>query len=89
MNIVPVNFSTKHRSMLGNVRKWIDKGHVAIDPDLFPELLTELRIATSDEEMSLDKTEYSMDSICASLTTLSKIVLMSRGHILASSAIWR
>jgi hypothetical protein len=32
-----------------------------IDPDLFPELLTELRIATSDEEMSLDKTEYSMD----------------------------
>jgi hypothetical protein len=47
--------------MLGNVRKWIDKGHVAIDSDLFPELLTELRIATSDEEMSLDKTEYSMD----------------------------
>jgi hypothetical protein len=61
MNIVPVNFSTKHRAMLGNVRKWIDKGHVAIDPDLFPELLTELRIATSDEEMTLDKTEYSMD----------------------------
>jgi hypothetical protein len=56
-----VNFSTKHRAMLGNVRKWIDKGHVAIDSDLFPELLTELRIATSDEEMSLDKTEYSMD----------------------------
>jgi hypothetical protein len=41
--------------------KWIDKGHVAIDSDLFPELLTELRIATSDEEMTLDKTEYSMD----------------------------
>jgi hypothetical protein len=61
MNIIPVNFSTKHRAMLGNVRKWIDKSHVAIDPDLFPELLTELRIATSDEEMSLDKTEYSMD----------------------------
>ena len=47
--------------MLGNVRKWIDKGHVAIDSNLFPELLTELRIATADEEMSLDKTEYSMD----------------------------
>ena len=47
--------------MLGNVRKWIDKGHIAIDPDLFRELLTELRIATSDEEMSLDKTEYPMD----------------------------
>jgi hypothetical protein len=34
--------------MLGNVKKWIDKGHVAIDSDLFPELLTESRIATSD-----------------------------------------
>jgi hypothetical protein len=60
MNIVHVNFSTKHKAMLDNVRKWIDKGMVAIDPDLFPELLTELRIATSDEEMSLDKTDYSI-----------------------------
>jgi hypothetical protein len=42
------------------VRKWIDKGHVAIDPDLFPELLIELRIA-AEEEMSLVRTEYSMD----------------------------
>jgi hypothetical protein len=47
--------------MLGNVRKWIDKGMVAIDHDLFPELLTELRIAQADEEMTLDKTKYSMD----------------------------
>ena len=56
-----VNFSTKHRAMLGNVRKWIDKGHVALDPYLFPELLTELRIATADEEMTLDKKEIPMD----------------------------
>jgi hypothetical protein len=27
----------------------VDKGKVAIDPDLFPELLTEMRIATADE----------------------------------------
>jgi hypothetical protein len=51
MNIVPVNFSTKLRAMLGNVRKWIDKGMVAIDPDLFPELLTELRIAQAGEDI--------------------------------------
>jgi hypothetical protein len=48
--------------MLGNVKKWIDKGMVAIDPDQFPELLTELRIATSYEEMSLDKTDL-LDSL--------------------------
>jgi hypothetical protein len=74
MNIVPLNFSTKHRSMLGNVRKWIDKGHVAIDPDLFPELLTELRIATADEEMTLDKTEYSMDLIDSLRLSMEYIV---------------
>jgi hypothetical protein len=74
MNIVPVNFSTKHRAMLGNVRKWIDKGHVAIDPDLFPELLTELRIAQGDEEMSLDKTEYSMDLLDSLRLSMEYIV---------------
>jgi hypothetical protein len=55
--IFPVSFGERHRQMLGNVKKWIDKGQVAIDS----ELLTELRTATSDEEMTLDKTEYSMD----------------------------
>jgi hypothetical protein len=74
MNNVPVNFSTKHRAMLGNVRKWIDKGHVAIDPDLFPELLTELRIATADEEMTLDKTEYSMDLLDSLRLSMEYIV---------------
>jgi hypothetical protein len=74
MNIVPINFSTKHRTMLGNVRKWIDKCHVAIDPDLFPELLTELRIATADEEMTLDKTEYSMDLLDSLRLSMEYIV---------------
>jgi hypothetical protein len=74
MNIIPVNFSTKHRAMLGNVKKWIDKGHVAIDSDLFPELLTELRIATSDEEMTLDKTEYSMDLLDSLRLSMEYIV---------------
>jgi len=37
-------------------------GRVPIDAHEFPELMTELRIATSDEELSLlDKTDYSMD----------------------------
>jgi hypothetical protein len=61
MNIVPVSFGERHKAMLGNVKKWIDKGQVAIDPTLHPERLIELRIAISDEEMSLDKTDYSMD----------------------------
>jgi hypothetical protein len=41
--------------MLGNLKLWIDKGRVAIDPDAYSELMTELRIATSDEDMALEK----------------------------------
>jgi hypothetical protein len=37
------------------IQESLTKGHVAIDSNLIPELLTELRIATADEEMSLDK----------------------------------
>ena len=62
MNIVPVNFSTKHRAMLGNVRKWIDKGHVAIDPDLFPELLTEWQTV-----MHIDTNKFSQFITCSNL----------------------
>ena len=63
INIVPVSFGEKGRAMLDNVKKWIDMGRVAIDAEAHPELMTDLRIATADEEMSLQKTEYSMDLI--------------------------
>jgi hypothetical protein len=59
MNVVPVSFGEKE--MLVNVKKWIDMGRVAIDAEAHHELMTDLRIATTDEEMSLQKTEYSMD----------------------------
>jgi hypothetical protein len=39
----------------------MEMGRIAIDSEAYPELMTELRIATADEEMSLQKTEYSMD----------------------------
>jgi hypothetical protein len=40
----------------------------------FPELLTELRIAQADEEMSLDKTEYSMDLLDSLRLSMEYIV---------------
>jgi hypothetical protein len=62
MDIVPVNFSTKHKTMLANLKKWLDMGRMAIDSEQFPELMTELRIATSDEDLSLEKSkEYTFD----------------------------
>ena len=35
----------------------------AIDPTEHAELLTEMRIATADEDLRLDKKDYSMDLI--------------------------
>jgi hypothetical protein len=56
-------FGEKHKVMLGNVKKWMDMGRITIDPDVYPELMTDMRIATADEDMSLQKTEYTTDLI--------------------------
>jgi hypothetical protein len=53
MNIVPVNFSTRHKQMLGNLKKYMDMERVAIHPQENKELFTELRIATANEDMLL------------------------------------
>lgn len=63
MNIVPVSSGERHRHVLGNIKKWMDMGRIAIDPDVYPELMTDLRIATADGGMSLRKTECNMDFI--------------------------
>jgi hypothetical protein len=38
---------------------------MAIDPDCFPELLTELRVATANEEMQLGKHIFTHDLLDA------------------------
>ena len=62
MRVVPVNFSTNHKTMLSNLKKYIDMGKLAIEPEAHSELMTELRIATSDEDLGLEKSgQYTMD----------------------------
>jgi hypothetical protein len=61
MNIVPVNFGEKGKAMLANVKKLCDNKKFAIDPSEHAELLTEMRIATADEDLRLDKKVYPMD----------------------------
>jgi hypothetical protein len=67
MNIVPVNFSTKHKQMLGNVKKYIDMARIDIDPQENKELLTELRIATANEDMLLQKDQTNTMDLLDSL----------------------
>jgi hypothetical protein len=64
MNILPIPFGTKGRGILESLRKRLDLGKIAISPQKHNELLTEMRIAQSDEEMCLIKKEqhYSCSS---------------------------
>ena len=59
MKVYPVNFSTKHREMLGYAKLLLERGRVAINPK-FHKLVTSLSTAV-DNEGSLDKqlTSYS------------------------------
>jgi len=61
MNIVPVNFGERGKLMLANVNKLCDNNKFAIDPSEHAELLTDMRIATADEDLRLDKKDYPMD----------------------------
>lgn len=56
MNLVPIPFSTKGKPMLENVKKFVDLGKLAIDPQEHGELLSDMRMATANEEMLLEKT---------------------------------
>ena len=56
MKIVPVNFKSEHKAMLGPCKMLLenDGGRVAINPDRFDKLLTSLRTAV-DNYGTLDK----------------------------------
>jgi hypothetical protein len=67
MQICPVNFNSKGREMLGNLKKYMDMGKIAIDAQAYPELVTELRIATANEDMSLEKDQANTMDLLDSL----------------------
>jgi hypothetical protein len=56
MRIVPVNFNSEHKAMLGHCKMLLEKngGHIAINPDKFGKLITALRTAI-DNDGTLDK----------------------------------
>jgi hypothetical protein len=56
MRIVPVNFNTEHKAMLGHCKMIFESegGRIAINPDRFDKLITSLRTAV-DNDGTLDK----------------------------------
>jgi terminase large subunit-like protein len=51
MKIVPVNFNTEHKAMLGHCKMILetDGGSIAINPDRFDKLITALRTAVDND----------------------------------------
>jgi hypothetical protein len=59
MKIIPVNFSTDHKSMLSHLHVMVNKNYLAI-PKQYEKLITSLRTAYA-REYSLDKEQTSYD----------------------------
>ena len=53
MKIVPVNFKSEHKAMLGHCKMILedDRGKIAINPDKFDKLITALRTAVDMMEL--------------------------------------
>jgi hypothetical protein len=64
MKIVPVNFKSEHKAMLGHWKMITenDGGRIAINPDWFDKLITALRTAV-DNDGVLDKEATSYNDI--------------------------
>jgi hypothetical protein len=61
MRIVPVNFNTEHKAMLGHCKMILEKdgGRIAINPDNFDKLITSLRTAVdNDGVLNKEATSY-------------------------------
>jgi hypothetical protein len=65
VKIIPVNFNTNHKQMLGNLHAVISKNYLAIDPK-FDKLLTSLRTAYA-KELTLDKNQTSYNDLLDAL----------------------
>jgi hypothetical protein len=64
MRIVPVNFNSEHKAMLGHCKMILEKdgGRIAINPDRFDKLITSLRTAV-DNDGTLDKESTSYNDV--------------------------
>ena len=64
MKIVPVNFKSEHKGMLGHCKMILERdgGRIAINPDRFDKLIMALRTAV-DSDGTLDKESTSYNDI--------------------------
>jgi hypothetical protein len=59
MKVIPVNFSTEHKTLLSHTKMLLEKGFIAINP-VFDKLIVSLKTAQADE-FKLDKKNTAFD----------------------------
>lgn len=65
MKVLPINFSSEHKSMLSHLHVMISKGYLAID-ETHDKVITSLRTAYA-KELDLDKEQTSFDDLLDAL----------------------
>jgi hypothetical protein len=59
--------ASENRKMLGHMKMMFDNGYVAVHPTAFPELVSSLRAAYSDDGDTLDKQHSTENDIFEAL----------------------
>jgi hypothetical protein len=65
MKVVPVSFNKYGRFMLGHLKDLIDRGKIAINPNVASSLLTQMKMANVINNDQLDKSVHSLDLVDA------------------------
>jgi hypothetical protein len=63
MKVVPVSFNKYGRFMLGHLKDLVDRGKIAINPNVASSLLTQMKMANVINNDQLDKSIHSLDLV--------------------------
>jgi hypothetical protein len=82
MKIVPVNFNSEHKAMLGHCKMLLetDGGRIALNPDRFDKLITALRTAV-DNDGVLDKESTSYNDIFDAFRLALKFITLKKAAV--------
>ncbi len=63
MKVVPVSFNKYGRFMLGHMKDLVDRGKIAINPNVANSLLIQMKMANVINNDQLDKSIHSLDLV--------------------------
>lgn len=86
MFVIPVNFSTEHKAMLGHAKVMFDQGYISINSK-HDKLITSLRTAVENEGV-LDKEVTSYDDVFDTFRLALKFYSYEGEQSQSASEVW-